>query len=180
MAKLSVVIPVYFNENNLPVTYEALKKEIQKNKMESDTEIIFVDDGSGDDSFAVLRKIQAKDPNVKILKLSRNFGSQMAILAGIKNSSGDCVGCISADLQEPPELIFRMYKEWQNGHKVIIAAREGREDSLINKMLSNIFYSIFRLIVSKDMPKYGYDLFLIRSEERRVGKECRSRWSPYH
>ena len=168
MPKLSIVIPVYFNEANLPITYKVLKKEIKLNKIEADTEIIFVDDGSGDNSFEVLKEIQANDHNVKILKLSRNFGSQMAILAGIKNSSGDCVGCISADLQEPPELIFRMYKEWQDGYKVIIAAREGREDGLINKMFSNMFYSVFRLIVSKEMPKYGYDLFLIDKEVIRA------------
>ena len=161
MPKLSIVVPVYYNEQNLAITYRALRREINKNKMETDIELIFVDDGSEDNSYSVLKELQSKDPIVKIIKLSRNYGSQMAILAGIKNSSGDCMGCISADLQEPPELIFRMYKEWEKGYEIVIAAREGRQDNWMSRLMSNLFYFIFRMVVSKEMPKYGYDLFLI-------------------
>lgn len=161
MHKLSIIIPVYYNEKNLPITYKAIKEEIKKRDMKLNIEIICVDDGSGDNSFGVLKELQKEDNIIKIIKLSRNYGSQMAILAGLKNSSGDCAGCISADLQEPPELIFQLYNEWQNGYDIVIAAREKRNDGLFDKILSNSFYFIFRIIVSKNMPKYGYDLFLI-------------------
>jgi len=161
MPNLSIVIPVYFNEENLPITYKALKDELDKRQNDLSYEMIFVDDGSGDRSFEILRHIQKKDKKVRLVRLSRNYGSQMAILAGIKNATGDCIGCISADLQEPPELIPRLYDEWLCGYEIVIAAREDREDSLVNKLLSNLFYFVFRTIVSTDMPKYGYDLFLL-------------------
>lgn len=164
MPHLSIVIPVYFNAENLPVTYAALSQTISEQTPPIDVEIIFVDDGSGDGSFNVLKELREKDDRIKIVRLSRNYGSQMAILAGMKMASGKCAACMSADLQEPPQFVFQMYREWEKGADVVIAARQGREDGWMTRVMSNAFYISFRALVSRSMPKHGYDLFLLDSQ----------------
>ena len=94
MKKLSVIIPVYFNEMNIPKLYEKLMEVLKNNKFFY--EIIFVDDGSQDNSYLELLKVRKKDKNIKILKLSKNYGSHTAILAGMSHITGDCVTVLSA------------------------------------------------------------------------------------
>src|SRR4029450_8139666 len=107
-ALLSIVVPVYFNGMNLPDTIpQLLALETRADGMS--LELVFVDDGSGDDSLAVLREFQARHPDrIRIVKLTRNFGSMAAILAGLTIARGDCVGMIAADLQDPPDLLLDM------------------------------------------------------------------------
>ena len=107
MAKLSIIIPVYFNEMNLHDLYDDLKSKVL-DKLEA-YELVFVDDGSQDSSYAILKEIQALDSNVMLVKLSRNFGSHSAILAGLIHSTGDCAVMKAADLQEPSTMILEMY-----------------------------------------------------------------------
>ena len=129
MSKVSIIVPVYFNELNLPALMDRLLALSSDNTYEF--EYIFIDDGSGDNSYAILQEFAAKDSRVKVIKLSRNFGSFVASLAGIRNATGDCLTIISADLQDPPELILEMAKEWKSGYKVVLAVRKGRKDSVI-------------------------------------------------
>ncbi len=161
MAKYSMIIPVYFNEPNLPVTHQVLSEEIEKRAGTDEVEMIYVDDGSGDNSFQVLKRISENDRRVKVIRLSRNFGSQMAVFAGLKHATGDCAGCLSADLQEPPELFFEMVEAWREGNDIVIAARKGRKDRWLTRTLSHLFYMVYRRLVSAEMPKYGYDSFLV-------------------
>jgi len=163
MKKISIIIPVYFNELNLHKTYDILKKDVLDKlpDLGFDYEIIFVDDGSKDRSFEILKELKSKNNKIKIIKLSRNFGSINSSLAGIYKSSGDCLSILAADLQDPPEIILKMLEKWQEGYKTCIASRESRNDPIISKFFSLLFYKIFKKIALKNMPSGGFDLFLI-------------------
>lgn len=158
--KISIVIPVYYNRETLRELYEKLCC-LDGTINSSDIEIVFVDDGSCDDSFKVICDIAANDTRVKGVRLSRNFGSFIACLAGLSRCSGDCAVFMSADLQDPPELIGTMYKKWREGNKVVMAVRQRREEGFIKIFFARLFYSVFRLLVTKDMPKGGFDFVLI-------------------
>jgi len=161
MKKFSIVVPVYFNELNLPDIIPrllALKDKIS----ESEFEFIFVDDGSEDKSLEILLKFRKKFPDeIRVVKLTRNFGSMAAIQAGLKVSKGDCVGVIAADLQDPPELFVDMFKHWQKGTKAVLAIRKDRQDSIPSKISSKIYYHFMRKYAIPDLPKGGFDFFLI-------------------
>ena len=160
MAKLSIIIPVYYNEENLPPLYEDIRKKIIEPGL-FDYEIIMVDDGSGDGSWEQMEKIAARDENVSIYHLSRNFGSHAAILCGLEHCSGDCAVIKAADLQEPTEIIPEMFKRWQEGNNVVLAVREGREESASTKAFANFYYWMVRKFALKQMPKNGFDIYLI-------------------
>ncbi|MEH7252411.1 glycosyltransferase family 2 protein [Neobacillus niacini] len=160
MAKLSIIIPVYYNEKNIPFLFDKLNEEILSNSNYTH-ELIFVDDGSGDNSYGELLKLQKQQPNIKLIKLSRNFGSHTAILAGLSHATGDCATVISADLQDPPEIINRMFEKWQDGNKVVLAVREDREESFTQKLFSNTYYKLMKRYALPTMPEGGFDCFLI-------------------
>jgi dolichol-phosphate mannosyltransferase len=157
---LSIVVPVYFNALNLPGLYEKMQQVIF-NSREFDYEVIFVDDGSGDASFEELLKLRRRNSKIKIVKLSRNFGSHTAILTGLHYASGDCATAISADLQDPPQIIVDMFRKWREGNKVVLAVRQDREESFLQKSLSNLYYRLMRKLALKNMPPGGFDCFLI-------------------
>ncbi len=160
MIKLSIIIPVYFNEGNIPYLYEKLKETIFDNK-NIDYEIIFVDDGSKDNSYNELIKLRAKNDKIKLIKLSRNFGSHTAILAGLSNCTGDCATVISADLQDPPTIILEMLEKYKEGNKVVLAVRTDREESIVQKFFSNSYYKLMKKYAIPNMPEGGFDCFLI-------------------
>jgi glycosyltransferase involved in cell wall biosynthesis len=160
---VSIVVPVYYNELNLPHLFPQLLGLADANP-QYDFEYVFVDDGSGDNSFEILADLAKRDSRVCVVKLSRNFGSNAALLAGLHYVSGDCVAMIAADLQDPPELITTMLQRWEKGKKVVLAAREDREDPLLNKFLSSVFYWLFRRLAIREMPVKGCDFVLIDRE----------------
>jgi polyisoprenyl-phosphate glycosyltransferase len=160
MIKLSIVIPVYYNEFNLPSLSEKLKETVLDNP-EIDYELIFVDDGSGDNSYDELVKLRRNNDKVKIIKLSRNFGSHTAVLAGLCHVTGDCATVISADLQDPPEIILQMLEKWKQGNNVVLAVRKDREEPFTQKLISNSYYKLMKKYALKNMPKGGFDCFLI-------------------
>lgn len=160
MAKLSIIIPVYYNEKNLPPLYEDIREKIIEPKL-VDYEIVMVDDGSGDNSWEEMEKIAAKDENVSIYHLSRNFGSHAAILCGLEHCSGDCAVVKAADLQEPTEIIIQMYQKWKEGNSVVLAVREGREESASQRFFANFYYWMVRKFALKQMPRNGFDIYLI-------------------
>ena len=160
-ALLSIVVPVYFNAMNLPDTIPQLLA-LESRADGLSLELVFVDDGSGDDSLAVLRSFQAQDPDrVRIVKLTRNFGSMAAILAGLTIARGDCVGMIAADLQDPPELFVEMLAHWRAGSKAVFAVRTDREDSASQRLFAGAYYSLIRRFALKDYPPGGFDFFLV-------------------
>lgn len=161
MKKLSLVVPCYFNELNIPSTFATIQKAVLKVRPDVDYELIFVDDGSKDKTLEELFKIQKLDSRVKIVKLSRNFGEFRAIVAGMSQATGNAVAVMSADLQDPPYLIPEMFAEWEKGEKVVIAGRSDRDEPWLKKKLANTYYKILRKLVLADYPEQGFDFFLI-------------------
>ena len=159
MSKLSIVIPVYYNSDTLEMLYEDLKEKVL-NKLE-DYEIVFVDDGSGDNSWEIMNKIRSVDSKVVCTKLSRNFGEHAAILAGLSVCTGDCAVTKQADLQEDSTLILDMYNSWKQGNKVVLAIRASRDESALKKFFAGIYYWLVRKVVNKDMPQGGCDCYLV-------------------
>jgi dolichol-phosphate mannosyltransferase len=169
MKKISIIIPIYFNEENIPVTYRALLAEVSKFKEKYNYEFIFVDDGSQDKSFEELCKIHRQNPDcIKIVKLTRNFGQVSAIQAGFKFASGEAIIVISADLQDPPELIHKFIYEWNQGYSIVLAARVGRKDDLLSKLYSKIFYTLMKKYSLSALPTGGFDYFLISRKVRNL------------
>src|SRR5688500_342796 len=149
MPLLSVVSPVYHNEQNLPELLRRLRETCAGIKG-LDAEFVFVDDSSGDGSFAVLVAAAAADPAVKVLRLSRNFGSNAAIMAGLAHTRGDLVVVLAADLQDPPELIPELVARWTGGDEVVLAARRTREDPFVSRLFAAAFNRLFHTFVFPD------------------------------
>ncbi|MBQ7360330.1 MAG: glycosyltransferase family 2 protein [Lachnospiraceae bacterium] len=159
MSKLSIVVPVYYNEDTLMDLYEDMKNKILGQLDEY--ELVFVDDGSGDNSWQILNEIRDMDTNVRLVKLSRNFGEHAAILAGLSVCTGDCAVTKQADLQEDSTLILEMYEKWKEGNKVVLAVRRSRDESKIKVFFANMYYAVVRKFVNKNMPAEGCDCYLI-------------------
>jgi len=161
MKLFSIIVPVYFNELNLPDTIPQLL-DLASICPNYQLELIFVDDGSEDKSLEILKDFQARHPRgIKIVKLTRNFGSMAAIQAGFMVAKGDCVGMISADLQDPPELFQEMLGYWEKGIKAVFAIRQDREEPFLQKQFSNAYYSLIRKISIPGYPNGGFDFFVI-------------------
>jgi len=164
---VSVIIPVYYNEGNIPVTWEALEAALARLPADHRWEVVFVEDGSGDQSYERLAELfRASADRVRVVKLTRNFGQTAAILAGLRTARGDCCVVMSADLQDPPELIPEMVERWSGGQqKIVLATRMWREDGAIARWTSRSFYRLMRRYAVPNMPEGGFDFFLI---DRRV------------
>lgn len=160
MKRVSIVVPVYHNAKSLPELKERLAALADRDA-EYEFEFIFVDDGSTDNSFEVLKDLMSHDERVRIVKLSRNFGSNPAMIAGLAAASGDAVAAVAADLQDTPELIHDMLAHWRDGAKVVLAVREGRDDPGLVSLLSSVFYRLFRRFAIASMPPGGFDFFLL-------------------
>ena len=159
MSKISIVVPVYYNSDTLMMLYEDMKEKIL-GKL-GDYEIVFTDDGSGDNSFEVMEQIRAMDPHVKCVKLSRNFGEHAALLAGLSVCTGDCAVTKQADLQEDSEIILEMYESWKRGNKVVLAVRSDRDEPALKKFFASLYYAIIHKCGDKNMPVRGWDFYLI-------------------
>ncbi len=170
MKQLTIISPFYSNELNVEdysIFIGSISKKFQAYP-DLSFEFILVDDGSKDFTWSELVKLQKTHGNiVQLIKLTKNFGSTNAVFAALQYATGDCIAIISADLQDPPELLSEMYENWLKGYKIVIANRLSREDPLIDKILSNIFYYIVRRFALPNIPLGGFDLSLI---DRRVGK----------
>lgn len=143
--RLSVVIPVFNEEGNIRPVYEAVREEIAG--LETDFEIIFVDDGSTDGSLPLLKELHTDDPHVRVIGFSRNFGHQSAVSAGISAATGNAVICMDADLQHPPSMIPRMVEQWRAGYQVVYTIREdGADTGLLKRWFSSGFYRFINWI----------------------------------
>lgn len=138
---LSIVIPVYNEEKQILKTIEAVCKVLKT--VTDDYRLIIVDDGSRDGTWAVLKELSAKDPRLKILRFSRNFGKEAAIMAGLSRAESKACIIMDADLQHPPELIPEMVSLWQEGYEVVEAVKEDRgQESSVSRFSASLFYKI--------------------------------------
>ncbi|RPI17568.1 MAG: glycosyltransferase [Ignavibacteriae bacterium] len=157
---ITIIIPVYMNEGSLYPSYINLTGMLKEFCDEFNYEIIFINDGSKDKSGEELCSIKKIDDRVKIISFTRNFGQLSAIYAGFGHAEGDLLVTISADMQDPPELISQMIRKWQEGYKFVACKRTEREDSFIAEFSSKIFYRIINMTIPQ-MPRGGYDCFLL-------------------
>jgi dolichol-phosphate mannosyltransferase len=159
----SIVIPVYFNEESIVPTVETIEREVIAQNPGRAFEVIFVDDGSGDGSLNVLQELQRQKPHlVHVVKLTRNFGQDAALMAGFSIARGKCVIPISADLQDPPQLMNDMLQAFfQEGYEVVICQRAGRDESWYRVATSRIFYWLMQRLCFSNMPLGGFDYMLL-------------------
>jgi polyisoprenyl-phosphate glycosyltransferase len=158
--KITFVIAVYRNEGAISKTYENIKSVFETTLTDYEYEFIFVDDGSDDGSLQEILDLRKNDTCVKALTFTRNFGQMAAILAGFKEAKGDAVINISADLQDPIDLIPQMVQKWKEGSELVICYRTDRSDSLAAKLFSRFAYGVLRLSIPQ-IPQGGFDFVLM-------------------
>lgn len=158
--KVSIVIAVYHNEGAITKTYEKISSVFASGLPKCNFEIIFVDDGSKDGSLNEILALRERDSRVKALTFTRNFGQMAAMLAGFKEATGDAIINISADLQEPFELIPEMVAKWQGGSETVICYRTGRSDTFAARLFSRLAYWVLRLSLPQ-IPPGGFDFVLM-------------------
>jgi glycosyltransferase involved in cell wall biosynthesis len=162
---LSVVVPVLNESANIGPMHEALA-DTARGATWLDWEFIFVDDGSTDDTFARLKRAHAEDPRVKVVRLSRNYGSHKGAAAGLRYASGDAAVIMAGDLQDHPREILRFLERWREGYHVVWGVRANRDDSPIDVALSRFFAFVIRRIALPTYPKEGTGSFCLI--DRRV------------
>ena len=146
---LSIIVPVYNEEKNIEPLLGRLLPVISRYTYE----VIFVNDGSKDNTVANIKKATQKNPNIKLLSLARNFGHQSAITCGYHYAKGDCVVSIDADLQDPPETIVDMVAEWEKGKKIVYAKRKKRDvDSPFKLFTAKLFYTFINFLSDTPIP----------------------------
>lgn len=163
MKIISIVIPCYNEESVLPMLYDRMEALVSK--WPHSTEIICVNDGSRDETWNMLKNISSKNSRWKAICLSRNFGHQPAVSAGMKYATGDCVCVIDADLQDPPETLEKFIVAWENGADVAYGVRKKRKDALLKMVLAWGFYRVIARLVSIPIPRDSGDFCLL---DRRV------------
>jgi len=160
---ISVIIPVYNEQENLPVLYERLTTVLQKEVQSY--EVVFVDDGSRDNSLNLMYALAAKDPALTIVELARNFGHQVAISAGLDHARGEAVVIMDAALQDPPEGLPRFIAKWREGHDVVYAIRTQRKEGLFKRAAYALFYRLLQRIAAIQIPLDAGDFCIM---DRRV------------
>ena len=169
MPKLSVIVPCYFNEENIPVTTRELVVNEVNFPPEVTFEYVFVNDGSGDDTLGALRRVQALYPGrIRIVDLAGNVGSYNAIVAGMAHATGDCLAVITADLQDPPELMVQMYDHWLKGFKLVIGNRQDREETGLSETMAKAFHWLMKNLALRNIPDGGFDFVFF---DRQVATE---------
>lgn len=160
MSMLSIVIPVFNEEGVLDLFYERLRRTLAP--LAHRFEILFVDDGSSDRTTTLIRDLRDADPRIGLIALSRNFGKEMAMTAGLDHARGDAVIVIDADLQDPPELIPRLIEGWQQGYEVVYAQRVSRRgEPLLKRLTAFFFYRIATRMSRVSIPRDTGDFRLM-------------------
>lgn len=165
MTRFSIVVPVYQNEANLPDTVPKLLA-LEKKMRGYEIELVLVEDGSSDRSRSILLEMARRYPRqIRLVLLTRNFGQTPAVQAGLQHATGNCVGVISCDLQEPHEKFLEMVQLWEQGANFIIGERVGRQESRLHQLISSFYWRMVRRLAFRDFPPLGYDFCLL---DRRV------------
>ena len=159
----SIVIPVYQNKGSVEETFELVKKDVIDRNPQYSAEVIFVDDGSTDGSLKDLIKLYDAYPElIVIIKLTRNFGTYSAIIAGYNQAKGKCVINLSADLQDPHGLMNDMlHYHFIENYNIVICSRESRDENIYRKITSKLFYGVIKKLSFPNMPMGGFDYILI-------------------
>ncbi len=172
---LSIVVPAYNEQAVILEFHKQLSSALEKADI-SKTEIIYINDGSTDDTLSLLLGLTREDPRVEVLDLSRNFGKEVAMTAGLDNARGDAVVVLDADLQDPPELIPAMIQEWHRGFDVVYMRRLSREgESRLKKITARAFYALMARIGQVKMPENVGDFRLLSRRAVKALKQLPER-----
>ncbi len=162
MKTISVIVPAYNEQDNLPLFYTAITKVWQSRLKKYTLEIIFINDGSRDQTQEIIEALAAKDARVKVIELSRNFGKEAATTAGLHLATGDAAMMVDADLQHPLELIPEFVDKWQQGADVVVGIRRSnKNEGVIKKQGSRIFYRLLNMLSETRITPHATDFRLI-------------------
>lgn len=156
---VSFVVPFYNEEECVEEFYHRICKTVEHIGL--DFEMICIDDHSYDSTFSILKKLHDADPRVKIVSFSRNFGHQIAIMAGLHYTSGDCIVVMDGDLQDPPEIVIKMIEKWNEGFDVVYGVRRRRKEKWIKRVCYKVFYRILQKVSSINIPLDAGDFCLM-------------------
>jgi glycosyltransferase involved in cell wall biosynthesis len=171
---LSIVVPVFNEEAVLEALHRRVSTTLQRSG--ETFELVLVDDGSRDGSWAKMRELAARDPRVTLVRLSRNFGHQIAVTAGIDAALGDAVVLMDADLQDPPEVVLEMIARWREGYDVVYGRRIRREgETWFKRATAAVFYRTLRRLTSVDIPADCGDFRLMSRRVVEALKQLRER-----
>lgn len=161
MKKVTIIIPAYNEEESLPLLYDRLSKVVDK--LENyEFEMLFVNDGSKDKTIKIIKELRAQDNRVSYVDFSRNFGKEVAMIAGLDYAQGDCVIFIDADLQDPPELIPELIKYWEEGYDDVYARRRSRKgESFLKKFTSKMYYKVLQKMTRVEIQRDTGDFRLL-------------------
>ena len=169
MDKISLVVPCFNEQDNIEPFYNAILKVF--NDIPASFELMFVDDGSSDETFVRINRLHEKDDRIKCISFSRNFGKEAALFAGIRNVTGDCTVVLDADLQHPPELIKEMYSRWKEGFQVVEGIKRNRgKESAIHGIFTKLFYRLISHAVKIDMANSSDYKLLDKSVAEELAK----------
>lgn len=172
--QLSLIVPVYNESSNLDLFYERVLKVLKP--LNLSYEILFIDDGSKDDSLEKLLEIRGRDSNVKVVQFSRNFGKEIAVSAGLDLAEGKAAIPIDADLQDPPELIPSLIEKWKEGYDVVYAKRTKRMgESWLKRWTASLFYRLIAKMTNIDIPEDAGDYRLLSRAAVEQLKRLRER-----
>lgn len=148
--KYSLILPIYNEQENIETMYQRLTQVMKK--MKQSYELIFVNDGSIDQSPGLLKNLASKDKAIKVINFSRNFGHQIAVSAGLDYCQGEKIAILDADLQDPPEVLPDFFNKLSQGYDVVYAIRRHRKESWLKKIMYFLFYRLLRLVASISIP----------------------------
>ena len=161
MKKISIIIPAYNEEESLPILYERIVK-LMDNMKEYEFEILFVNDGSKDKTMQIIKEMREKDKRINYVDFSRNFGKEIAMIAGLDYATGDSVVFMDADLQDPPELIPELVKYWEEGYDDVYAKRKNRKgETFLKKFTSKMYYRVLQSLTNVEIQKDTGDFRLL-------------------
>ena len=161
MKKITIIIPAYKEEESLPFLYERLDK-LMGDMKNYDFEILFVNDGSKDKTISIIKELREKDKRISYVDFSRNFGKEIAMIAGLDYATGDCVIFMDADLQDPPELIPELVKYWEEGYDDVYAKRRSRKgETWLKKFTSKMYYKVLQKTTRIEIQKDTGDFRLL-------------------
>ncbi len=177
MKILSIIVPICNEELNIRELYKELVRVLQT-KRENTLQLIFVDDGSIDESWNEITTLIKQDSRVEGISFSRNFGYQMALTAGYDYAKGDAVVVMDGDLQHPPTIVPDMIKEWEKGFDIVYGRRSHRQEGFLRKITGTLYYKLLNKVSDVRLPGDISDFCLIDKKVHRVVKQCRDR-EPY-
>ncbi len=172
---VSLVIPAFNEEENIPLIYHKITELFRSKMPQYVYEIIFVDDGSRDNTWSIIVDMAKRDTQVKGRKFSRNFGHQIALSAAYDAAQGEAIISMDADLQDPPELLHEMIQEWVGGADIVYARRINRNDGLLKKLTATIYYRLLSHVSDVSIPRNVGDFRLVDAKVLQQLKSCREK-----